>query len=649
MIESHRDVQSIIDCQYTDSVIKIDLDRKPCEYWENKDLGIMGEEYFTEYTRTFKEMVQGASNVIPYLVSAFSKKIESSFVTNDPYQNLVTKKSHSIALIVLFHGLNGDPSVYDGHKRQFERVMGIFQNFSMQLYVPTVPGRGHIELLKDEQIKEIFATIAAWGNNHPGVPIIFFGQSRGGTVGIAAELFLRKHAPSNPVLFIGTGAAMYGSQIISTARSLFSDDDIDTLTKGMVSKTICTELSFGCEPLQELLRKARERLEEHVAKRTYKWYGSTFDNHLGHTGAALPILNVNDPHKSEEHFLVTNYGHDSIVGFDVPLLVHECVKFILENNKNVDKSLYGIAQGIYYYKNNEKGVVQLLDDRSNQERTGNSGHAVYDTVCSGVGKIWLRVTENGQNFPTAQKIDGTYAFELPHWKANSSGMYVFIHTRKGHPTDWNLFVNEIEQHDPNADIFVPYVPEEGNCSLDRAGRPFLPVIRDYLQNGKQGAPVYIIGAANGGRIACNYIEPGLDPKDLNDRSLRFASIAGVHNGVSLLNQGAGFTGILGYNNDFVEELQSGSTLATQFHRDWKEKQSAWKDKNVCHLFVASLNDIFVDVEGALPYDKNSNSNYVLVPGASHAGLVNHVCKLVLWNMNPQVYSKPEMRDYILLR
>lgn len=228
--------------------------------------------------------------------------------------------------------------------------------------------------------------------------------------------------------------------------------------------------------------------------------------------------------------------------------------------------------------------------------------------------------------------DGKHQFDLSQlpWKddASSEGLYLFIHGLGGRPHDW---VNYLETLDDKFHRLAPRIPSSGRCSLEDAARPLLPIIEDYLKK-FPGAPVYLIGTSNGGRIA-SYLETELSPDLMENHELSVISIAGVHGGTVMMD----FLKQIGLGCIFGPVVADNFSYDSQFSRDllarWQAKQNEWETHNiqVSHRFYATTEEEQVrPVSSAFPFLPNTqDDDYRIIHGHAHMTVVDGVREEIL--------------------
>ncbi|MCB1117779.1 MAG: hypothetical protein KDK50_04270, partial [Chlamydiia bacterium] len=256
---------------------------------------------------------------------------------------------------------------------------------------------------------------------------------------------------------------------------------------------------------------------------------------------------------------------------------------------------------------------------------------LIDLVCAIFNHIKVLMAKSARrlfagDFPTplaaGEKVE--YSKDSLPWKSqSSSGLYLFIHGLRGHPTDWARYVQRVPG---GFTIFVPRIFKKGNVSLEEAASPLLEVVRDYLKE-HPGKPIQIIGTSNGSRIA-TYIENHLSCEELGESSLRIASVAGVLKGTKLINFLERFhlTPLAGLNNMLKEEFKWKSKVAIELKDSWKTKQKEWDEqgKDVKHLFCATRQDELVWPIRSSIFASGA-SEALIYSGQTHTSIVERAC------------------------
>lgn len=306
---------------------------------------------------------------------------------------------------------------------------------------------------------------------------------------------------------------------------------------------------------------------------------------------------------------------------------------IKQNNQYYFDQIQG---NIQLYPNESLGLVQIQDDRSISRRIKDTALASFNSLQAIGTKVYRVLSANKSDFPAAV-LNEQNIFEYPKevlpWNdaTESEGVYFFIHGLWGFPTDWNAYVKERKQNDPDAHIFVPWIPKLGNCSLETVGKPVLDALVDYMTK-FPNKPVRLIGTSNGGRMVAKYLEANLDPKILGNASLSIVSIAGVHYGTKVIDFLEKIKFLRCMDKELKEEFYYGSQAAQNLLKGWQEKQTVWKEGNhqVRHYFGATTEDEKVrEIACSLPYHEDAVSTYKVISGHSHTSIVDEMRKDVL--------------------
>lgn len=219
--------------------------------------------------------------------------------------------------------------------------------------------------------------------------------------------------------------------------------------------------------------------------------------------------------------------------------------------------------------------------------------------------------------------------EIPLWKENSEGLFVFLHGFNGHPATWKAHLTYLKNCAPFADLFVPYIPKAGDCPLEQAAAPLLKPILDYAQKHPH-KPICLVGFSNGSRIA-SWLEVALREKAPHT-PVRISTIAGVHMGTPLINllEKAGLAKWF-CSPAAREELRhlSQKTLSL-----WAQVCAPLPSGLTrCYDFWASTEDSFVgaSLSSALPCHNPSQTRLHLVHGYGHTSVVRAIARRQLDN------------------
>jgi len=210
------------------------------------------------------------------------------------------------------------------------------------------------------------------------------------------------------------------------------------------------------------------------------------------------------------------------------------------------------------------------------------------------------------------------------WKQTSKGLYVLIHGLKGHPHVWKKHRHCLRHQQPDHDVFVPHVVDQGNCTLEKAANPILEKIREYAQKHPQ-KPICLIGASNGGRIA-TYLETQLREKSAHTEIL-VSTIAGVHFGSKMLDRVNHFwlmRKLVGHTDAIRQELSFSSERAKKL-LDHVQNPLRPETKRT-YVFYGSTEDYMAtDLRTTLPrVGSDKTVHYHVFHGYGHSSLVNGV-------------------------
>lgn len=596
--------------------------------WLDESHGIRDNTAFENY-RSADKGAAASFREVACLIKNFVKNNILYHFTSPTHRTLLPETTQKKALVVFFHGLNGRPTFWDGHIKRFEKLSENFSDCHVELFAPEVPSKGHC-VLEDPRMQAMYQKVREWAENNPGKPIVLFGQSYGTRVALRTEVFLRTHAPSNPVYVSLTGGALYGTSRVTRIAHTIPDRVLKPLTLGLLATESRKELSLGSPSSKDLLEQVRLPLGEGVAKRTYRKYSAVCDVFVSETGSSLPILNVagTQEGKKEKDFLVPRYGHNSLIDTVADEQVAKCLYWIHKRNGVVDaKKHYELIGPVKLRKSSE--LVETVDCRSVSQKIADVVIAIFRGIRAILLAVCRRLSACRTPFVTAHKSKETYTYkkeELP-WNSSSEsqGLYLFIHGLRGFPADLGQYIEEVRRKNPHAHLFAPRVAKGGNCKLTKAATPFVEVVEDYLSK-FPGKPVTILGVSNGARIA-TYIEGHMRPEMLGSSRLSIVSLSGVQYGTSMATflEKSGLARFWGLKKNTRKELVFGSQVAQENLAAWRQRQSLWKaqDSAVRHLFCASTEDEQVrSLHCALPYHESAISDYKIYNGQTHVSIID---------------------------
>lgn len=291
--------------------------------WLKHAYGIRHDEEFDRYDpRNVLEKTLNYAQVLghgaEYTAEAITKRLIASargLVSNKFDDQTPIGKADSLGLVILFHGLHGQPSLWDYHVEE----LNSFVEFDI---LPLEVPEAGVCSLDDPPFEILLNRIVKWTEEHPLKPIAFFGQSNGSRVAAYYETLLRERAPTTPVHVSLTGGVLYGSLTINAVALHKWHDYFE-------GYNIYQDLAFGSKAAKALLAKVRAPLKEGVAERYYTMYAPYYDHHVYSLGSALPIINSHQqPTKKERHYVVFNYGHNAIPIGVMDKQIHKCIKWM---------------------------------------------------------------------------------------------------------------------------------------------------------------------------------------------------------------------------------------------------------------------------------------------------------------------------------
>lgn len=309
--------------------------------WASKEFGIRSRSEFEKYIpRNFIQKVGDLGTAWAsggyYTVSAAAKRVSAQYTKlqapkfDDTTPVGTDFKVDKLGLALLFHGLNGQPSVWDNH-------ISLLKKNELDIYAPEVPDGGH-KSIEDETSYILLNRIVDWTKRNPGKPICIFGQSNGSRLALLFEVWLRTKAPETPVYVSLTAGVLFGTSGANVTNNLLrTDGSNSSIISGMISQENGLELPFGSDMARKLVGEARKPLEKGTAERHYCLYAPllpAIDLFVPDTGSSLPILVPDEQtSKSEKHYLIPNHGHNAMVTVIAERQVAECLEWLKSKNK----------------------------------------------------------------------------------------------------------------------------------------------------------------------------------------------------------------------------------------------------------------------------------------------------------------------------
>lgn len=207
-----------------------------------------------------------------------------------------------------------------------------------------------------------------------------------------------------------------------------------------------------------------------------------------------------------------------------------------------------------------------------------------------------------------------------HWSRKSESLFVLVHGLRSHPSVWESHISQLKTY-PNIDVFAPFVPLQGNCSLEEAATPILPNIIDYAK-AHPGNPICLLGVSNGSRIV-TWLETELREK-APTTPVKVSTIAGVHFGSSVITLLEQFgVGKFLFHPAILKELAYGSQKARELiSRVQKPLPPEVAGRE--YEFYATTEDLHVpNLDSSLP-TLNRGEHHHLINGFGHNSIVAEI-------------------------
>lgn len=262
------------------------------------------------------------------------------------------------------------------------------------------------------------------------------------------------------------------------------------------------------------------------------------------------------------------------------------------------------------HSNLEANFPLFIDQRSNFQKVIDRVSALFREICFCL-ILAYKMFLGPQNY---HYLDKHYA-----WKQDSPGLFVFVHGLLAHPSCWDTHVDLVGSR---YDVFTPFVPRRGVCSLEEAADPIYEHVKRYAL-AHPDRKICVIGHSNGSRIAA-YIEAKLR-EDAPSVPVRVSTIAGVILGSSRQSV-AKCMGIdrcfcptlsdeIAYRSDKANEIFN--TLKASLNPDVAQRS---------YEFFGTFDDLLVDIESSLPQIHKGETHHALY-GVGHCEIVEKVAAL----------------------
>ena len=262
------------------------------------------------------------------------------------------------------------------------------------------------------------------------------------------------------------------------------------------------------------------------------------------------------------------------------------------------------------------------------ERTWNVVRMIFNSALFYISMI-------PQFLPTSKNYGHNPSLENT-WTQDNRGLFVVIHGLYGTPqVDAFLYGGQVEKAVfYTYEVRAPFVPDVGNCPLEKAAAPILSMVRDYIEK-NPGKPVHLIGHSNGGRIAA-YVETQLRDVAVD---IRVTAVAGVFFGTSHMTQLSTVGMVPSFlDKTIVEDFQEGSQASIELITHMKEPITKGTRS---YEFYASANDLHIpNFSSCFPLvNQDSSPEYHLVTGQDHASLLSAVSPEVIKNSRQWMSEK----------
>ncbi|MFT4553172.1 MAG: hypothetical protein ACI9S8_001808 [Chlamydiales bacterium] len=240
----------------------------------------------------------------------------------DNYAGTIVANDETGALIVLIHGLNGHPSILDGH-------YDFFQNRSVTIYQPYVWKKGYCPL--EEAAASIYENVLAWAKQYPQKPLVFVGVSNGARLsGYISAKLVKSGNITNPIKVSSIAGPFRGTRMLGISER-------EEVKGGRISKTVdiiksvfgvlymgrelAEELRYKSGRAKRLMENMRDAAATHPV--SYDFYATKADSRVTCLDAALP-----ERVEGAYYEIMEMEGHSSIVRAIKERQGERCMEFV---------------------------------------------------------------------------------------------------------------------------------------------------------------------------------------------------------------------------------------------------------------------------------------------------------------------------------
>lgn len=243
------------------------------------------------------------------------------------YADTIEGNEDHRALVVLTHGLNGHPSILDGHHDHF-------YGRSVTIYQPHVLKKGYCPL--DEAAAPIYENVYRWALENPFKPLVFVGVSNGARLSayISAKL-VKSGEITNPIKVSSIAGPFKGTRMLGVSTEeevkgnfLHKTMDLAKSAFGVMymGRDLSRELRYKSERGKRLMENMRHAASVHQV--SYDFYATKADSRVTFLDAALP-----ERIAGAYYEIMDREGHSSIVGAVRERQVERCMEFVRENEE----------------------------------------------------------------------------------------------------------------------------------------------------------------------------------------------------------------------------------------------------------------------------------------------------------------------------
>jgi surfactin synthase thioesterase subunit len=182
---------------------------------------------------------------------------------------------------------------------------------------------------------------------------------------------------------------------------------------------------------------------------------------------------------------------------------------------------------------------------------------------------------------------------------------------------WEPYLERLQQNTAAVSVWVPILPQQGNCCEDLAVREIIAAVREFIRH-HPGEPIILVGSSLGARLAAR-IELALRK---HASTLALFSVAGVHYGSTRI-----VFRKLHTDRKLYENLHFAS-LASQVLISEQRQQLPAQVERSYTFYVSRHDSQVVPARSGLPL-LGHRERFFVVEGVDHWGMVPELASTIV--------------------